>query len=539
LQNSSRIIGKGTWLDKVAYALIEREKKLGRDTSLIRVESGLGASGIPHIGSLGDAVRAYGIKLALENMGYTSELVAYSDDMDGLRKVPYGLPEWLNEYIAYPVCNIPDPFSCHNSYAMHMSSMLLEALDALEVKYRFQSGHESYKNGLLVKEIDTILSNSKVIGEKIAELVGQDKFKEALPYFPICSNCKRIYLANAYEYLKDEYKVLYECKGSIIGKRFIEGCGYKGEADIRRADGKLSWKVEFASRWRALDIRFEAYGKDIADSVKVNDWIADNILAYKHPLHVRYEMFLDKGGKKISKSAGNVLTPQRWLRYGTPKSITLLLFKRIAGTRHIGVEDIPKLEDEYDRLEDVYFSSKGSYDVKMEMDMNVIKQRGIYEYINHCKPPYIPREHIPYMLLAQLAEVALEGSEVEYVVNRLKAYGMIKGDASESLKERIIKARLYRSEVNGGSVADTGRVVLNDMEKGALSSLIDVIKSSNDPKVIQSGIFDTARRNGIEPKEFFRLLYTILIGSDHGPRLGTYIVDVGREKVISILSRYL
>jgi lysyl-tRNA synthetase, class I len=143
------------------------------------------------------------------------------------------------------------------------------------------------------------------------------------------------------------------------------------------------------------------------------------------------------------------------------------------------------------------------------------------------------------MLLAQLAEVALEGSEVEYVVNRLKAYGMIKGDASESLKERIIKARLYRSEVNGGSVADTGRVVLNDMEKGALSSLIDVIKSSNDPKVIQSGIFDTARRNGIEPKEFFRLLYTILIGSDHGPRLGTYIVDVGREKVISILSRYL
>jgi len=532
LQNS-KIIGKGTWLDKVAYALIEREKRLNRDTSLIRVESGLGASGIPHIGSLGDAVRAYGIKLALENMGYASELIAYSDDMDGLRKVPSGLPDWLNEYIAYPVCNIPDPFSCHNSYAMHMSSMLLEALDALEVKYRFQSGHESYRSGLLVKEIDTILSNSKVIGEKIAELVGQEKFKEALPYFPICSNCKRIYLATAYEYIKDEYKVLYECKGSIIGKRFIEGCGYKGEADVRRADGKLSWKVEFASRWRALDIRFEAYGKDIADSVKVNDWIADNILAYKHPLHVRYEMFLDKGGRKISKSAGNVLTPQRWLRYGTPKSITLLLFKRIAGTRHVGVEDIPKLEDEYDRLEDVYFKSSNND------DMNIIKQRGIYEYINHCKPPYTPREHIPYMLLAQLAEVALEGSEVEYVLNRLKAYGMIKGDTSESLKERIIKSRLYRLEVDKGSITVIDRVVLNDIEKEALSSLIEVIKNSNDPKIIQSSIFETARRNGIEPKEFFRLLYMLLIGSDHGPRLGTYIVDVGREKVISILSRYL
>ncbi|MDQ3902598.1 MAG: lysine--tRNA ligase, partial [Thermoproteota archaeon] len=119
------IIGKGTWIDKVAYNLIEREKNLGRTLEIIRVESGLGASGIPHIGSMGDAIRAYGVALALKNLGYEAELIAYSDDMDGLRKVPAGLPEWLKEHIAEPVSNIPDPFGeCHASYSAHMSKLL-------------------------------------------------------------------------------------------------------------------------------------------------------------------------------------------------------------------------------------------------------------------------------------------------------------------------------------------------------------------------------------------------------------------------------
>src|SRR5687767_6008591 len=119
-----KIIGRGTWLDKVADTLVLREQKLGRKLDLINVESGLGASGIPHIGSMGDAVRAYGIALALQNMGYKAELIAYSDDMDGLRKIPAGLPDWLAEHIARPVSEIPDPFGdCHASYGAHMSSL--------------------------------------------------------------------------------------------------------------------------------------------------------------------------------------------------------------------------------------------------------------------------------------------------------------------------------------------------------------------------------------------------------------------------------
>jgi len=206
-----KIIGKGTWIDKLASELLEREKTLGRNLDLIRVESGLGASGIPHIGSLGDAVRAYGVKLALENLGYKSELIAYSDDLDGLRKVPEGLPDSLQEHIGKPVSLIPDPYGCHDSYGMHMSSILLDGLDKVGIKYEFRRAVDTYKQGLLKDHIHTILQNSVKIGDKISELVGQEKYQKYLPYFPVCAECNRLYTAEATEYISDEKKVKYKC----------------------------------------------------------------------------------------------------------------------------------------------------------------------------------------------------------------------------------------------------------------------------------------------------------------------------------------
>ncbi len=136
------------------------------------------------------------------------------------------------------------------------------------------------------------------------------------------------------------------------------GCGYEGDRDVTEGEGKLVWKSEFAARWAALDIRFEAYGKDIADSVKVNDWICENVLKHPPPYHVRYEMFQDKSGRKIAKSVGNVLTPEDWLTYASAASLRLLMFKRIVGTRNISIEDIPTYMDEFDELEEYYFSKE-------------------------------------------------------------------------------------------------------------------------------------------------------------------------------------
>ncbi|MEM1985587.1 MAG: lysine--tRNA ligase [Nitrososphaeria archaeon] len=520
-----QIIGKGTWIDLVAYKVIEREKSLGRSLDLIRVESGLGASGIPHIGSLADAARAAAVKLALENLGYKSEFIAFSDDMDGLRKVPHGLPEWLNDYLAYPVSSIPDPFKCHESYGTHMSSMLIDAMEKCGIEFKFMSGRDAYKRGLYTKQAVKILENWEKIGQAIEEITGQTKFKSQLPYFPICENCHRIYLARATLYDKNVQKVVYKCEGTEIRKKFIKGCGYEGETKIDKDQGKLAWKVEFAARWASLDIRYEAYGKDIADSVKVNDWVADNILDFPHPYHVRYEMFLDKGGKKISKSAGNVFTPQTWLRYGTPQSLLLLLYKRIVGTRTLSIEDIPNYMDEVDQIEEIYFSKKEP------SSMWEIKLRGLYEYINLLKPPEKPSKHIPYSLLVQLGAIAPEGKEVEYVVNKLKQYGMIK-EADEKVIQRIKLAINWAKEMHE---VKREKIQLNEKEKQMIKELISTL--TNDPKESQQAIFQTAKKYEVEPKDFFKTLYKILLGTESGPRLGPYIVDIGLEKARTILAQ--
>ncbi len=519
------VIGRGTWIDKVAYEVIKREKSLGRSLSLLRVESGLGASGIPHVGSLSDALRAYAIKLALEDQGYKSELIAFSDDMDGLRKVPAGLPKDLERYIAHPVSRIPDPFSCHSSYGEHMGSLLRDALDKLKVEYRFQSGADAYKKGLTLEQSRKILSRHIEIGEKIAELTGQEKYIQVLPYFAICPKCGRIYTTKALSYDVKTDSVHFVCEGTEIRGKWVEGCGYEGDVKLKEGEGKLSWKVEFASRWAALDIRFEAYGKDIADSVKVNDWVSENVLNYPPPYHVKYEMFLDKSGRKISKSAGNVFTPQLWFRYGTKESLVLLMYKRIVGTRALSVEDIPKYMDEYDWLEDIYFGR-----VKVEKSKE-IKLRGLYEYVHFLKPPKKPKPHVPYRLLAELAYAAPEENVVDFVLKRLKKYGMI-GEDVEGLEEKILLARNWALEV----MAKPKPVSLSEAERRAIMDLIEVLRRTNDPSIIQNSIFEVARKNGIKPPDFFKTLYLIFLGLDRGPRLGPYIADIGVERAIDILS---
>lgn len=535
LENNT-FIGKGTWLDKIAYIIVKREEKLGRPITTIRVESGLGASGFPHIGSLGDAVRAYGVSLALKNQGYNSELIAYSDDMDGLRKVPTGLPQWLHDYIAKPVSEIPDPFgNCHDSYGSHMSGLLLESLDKLGVNYKFQSGYKSYTEGKLNKQIETILENSARLGKKISELVGQEKYTETLPYFPICQNCGRLYVAQSTKFHREDKKIEYHCSGTRIGNTNISGCGYSDEIDINKGCGKLAWKVEFAARWKAFDIRFEAFGKDIMDSVKVNDWVCNEILEYPHPVHVKYEMFLDKKGQKISKSSGNVITPQMWLQYGSPQSLMLLLFKRIAGTRHIGIDDIPNLMDEYDLYENLYFGK-----VKESNQAKLVKIKGIYEYIHHLNPPDKPMVHIPYrMLLQQSSLFKNEQDDVkDKIVSRLLKYNLVEEkDKNENLYLKIDNALSY---IRDNEIFEDNSIVLNEAEKKAVYSLYEELKclDSGDPEHIQTVIFETAKKNNIKPRDFFKLLYKLILGQDKGPKLGSYIADLGVDRSCQILSKY-
>jgi lysyl-tRNA synthetase class 1 len=417
-----KVIGRGTWYDKAAEELIKREKKLKRNLDNLRTESGLGASGYPHIGSLGDALRNYGITLALQAEGYSSEYIAFADDKDGLRKVPEGMPDELEQYLGFSVAQIPDLFGdCHFSFGEHMSSLLKEALDFNKVRYTPMSAFNTYQEGLLNDEIITILDNHKSVGKIIERVTGQEKYIEALPYFVVCEECGRIYTTYAHDYNPSSHTIQYDCKGMEVKGRWMEGCGYKGEVDVLSGKGKLSWKVEFGARWHALDIRFEAYGKDIADSVHVNDAICREILNWEPPMHVQYEMFVDRGGKKISKSAGNVFTPQVWYRYGSKESLNLLIYKRFVGTKSGSVEDIPVHMDELDDLEKIYFGIK-----KVKDELEYYKLSGLYEYAYLLNPPKEPSAHIPYNLMINLAKEAPPRNEIEVMKAKLEYYKYLK-----------------------------------------------------------------------------------------------------------------
>jgi len=527
-----KIIGKGTWIDKLAFELIEREKQLGRNTDLIRVESGLGASGIPHIGSLGDAVRAYGVQLALENLGCKSELIAYSDDLDGLRKIPEGL-DVKEENIGRIVSAIDDPLcDDHDSYGEHMSSLLLDGLNRLGIEYEHKTASQTYKEGLLTEQIHKILVNSKKIGDRIEELTGQEKFQNILPYFPVCKNCDRLYTTESFEYIEDEKKVRYRCKDSEIGSNIIKGCGHEGESDITKDLGKLAWKVEFAARWQAFDIRFEAYGKDIMDSVKVNDWVSDEILGFPHPHHVKYEMFLDKGGKKISKSLGNVVTSEKWLNYGTSESILLLLYKRITGARELGFEDIPALMDEYNELENIYFGK-----TKVDNEAKLVKSKGLYEYVNLLRPPENPSTHVSYRLLIELCKI-FKDNRIEHVTSKLIDYGTIKEEGKDDVEELIKLAGNYSDDFEETKIQAT-KITVDDSSKVALKQLADLLQKDETSEDLQNSIYSIAKENQVQPKDFFKILYQIILSKDRGPKIGPFIEDIGKKKVADAIYRHI
>ena len=492
------MIGRGTWYDKMATAIVERERKLGRNLGLIRTEMGLGASGFPHIGSLGDAARSFAITLALRDQGYKSELVAFCDDKDGLRKVPYGLPDSLEKYLGSPVSSIPDPFGCHESYGKHMSSLLLDALDECGIDYHYVSATEVYKKGLLNAEIRALLLSAQRVGEIVKEEVGQERYTEVLPYFAVCSNCGRLYTTKSTEFLAEENKLLYTCEGMEIKGRMIEGCGHKGEVNVLKGDGKLTWKGEFAARWKAFDIRFEAYGKDIADSVRINDRICKEVLCYEPPSHVQYEMFLDKSGKKISKSTGNVFTPQVWFNYGSPQALLLLMLKRFVGTRTLAVTDIPSYMNEWDDLEDVYFGKK-----QVEVKRELAKLRGLYEYCCGLKPPAKPSIHVPYNLLTFVVKMAPQGNEDAFITERLQGYGVLqKGqEIDEGLRKRITYALNW---IKDFEEIKEMPVRLNEKERGAVNELIEVLKKEEEAEKVQYAVFEIAKKRGISASGFLQ-----------------------------------
>jgi lysyl-tRNA synthetase class 1 len=239
---------------------------------------------------------------------------------------------------------------------------------------------------------------------------------------------------------------------------------------------------------------------------------------------------LDKSGKKISKSAGNVFTPQIWFSYGSTQSLILLMLKRFTGTRELSVVDIPQYMNEFDELEDIYFDRK-----KISSKKERAKLTGLYKYCWWFKLPSKPRVHAPYNLLAYLVKVAPQGREAEYVTQKLREYGYVKDEETPvGLQERIGFVSNWNRDF---AVIRGASLKLSAEEVKAIKELEEMLQGKLDAGALQSAIFTIARRHSLPPREFFKILYTILLGTPKGPRLGPYIVAMGIQNVADALER--
>ncbi len=524
------------WCDTLVDEILEREDQLEEKSEEFITESGLGASGIPHIGSAGDGIRAYMVYLALKDRELNANYYAVSDDRDGLRKVPIGFPKELEKEIGRPVSHIEDPFGCHDSYGAHMSSLLIDALEKVGVEFEFVSSDKIYEEGVLDTEIKEILGNYKQAGEIIKRVTDQEKYTEEYPFFVICENCGRIYTTRVTAFHGDT--VEYVCDESFLGKNSetgeeipVEGCGHEGEASIR--NGKLQWKVEFAARWRALKVNFEAFGKDILDSVRVNDAISREILNFEPPVHALYELFVEKGGERISKSKGNVFTPQVWLKYGSPESMRLLMLKRLNYTRVVNPQEIPKLMEEVDYLANVYF---GEEEIQNERERSHLTR--LYEYVHRLNPPDEKPLTLSYSTLSNICSVLPREVKSRYDIIKgiLQRTGLLPKDFDESvLQERIEYATTFVEDVGEG---EREKVQLEPEEKNALDAFSEKLKRDMKEEDVQTLIFETAKEHGIRPGNFFKAIYKVILGVDQGPRAGPLIKTIGVKRVKELISKH-
>ena len=309
-----------TYIDKTnAWPFIEakkilndRKKYINRKSKIV-LQTGYGPSGLPHIGTFGEVARTSMVVNALNYLtDIPKEIITYSDDMDGLRKIPDNVPnqEILLKNLNKPLTNVPDPFGKFNSFGEHNNEMLKKFLDNFKFQYSFKSSTELYKNGFFNETLKLILDNFDNIMNIILPTLGKDRQKTYSPFLPICKDTGKVLEIPVREINKKENKIVFNNNNVDL------------EASILNGNCKLQWKVDWAMRWFALDVDFEMYGKDLIESAILSNKII-KVLGKSNPSGFAYELFLDDKGEKISKSKGNGITIDQWLSYASPESLSL------------------------------------------------------------------------------------------------------------------------------------------------------------------------------------------------------------------------
>ena len=329
--NNSIIQSTSSWPFVEARKLIKERQKIYKKKGKITLQTGYGPSGLPHIGTFAEVARTTMMVNAIKQIdNIPTEIITFSDDMDGLRKIPDNIPnkEILEKNLHKPLTSIPDPFNKYKSFGEHNNEMLKKFLNEFKFNYTFKSSTDTYKKGLFNHSLLLVLEKYEQIKEIVLPTLGKERQKTYSPFLPICPDSGQVLEVPIIEIKKKEGKIIYQNKNKKI------------ETEITNGKCKLQWKVDWAMRWYAFDIDYEMYGKDLIESAILSSKICQT-LGKKSPNGFAYEMFLDEKGEKISKSKGNGITIEQWLKYASPESLSLYMYQNPKRAKKLYADVVP------------------------------------------------------------------------------------------------------------------------------------------------------------------------------------------------------
>jgi lysyl-tRNA synthetase class 1 len=506
------------WPYEEARKLLKRWPECKPAGDPVIFETGYGPSGLPHIGTFNEVARTTFVRRAYEELtGNPTRLIAFSDDMDGLRKVPDNVPnqEMLTAHLGQPLTQIPDPFGTHESFAHHNNGMLRHFLDRFGFDYEFLSATDCYTSGRFDAVIRQVLLNWDGVMGVMLPTLREERRQTYSPVLPVSPSSGRV--------LQVPVEVVDAEWGTIAftdEEGRVEQSAFGGQA-------KLQWKVDWAARWVALGVDYEMAGKDLIDSVIQSGKIC-RILGHRPPEGFNYEMFLDEKGEKISKSKGNGLSLEEWLRYGSEPSLAFYIYRepKRAKSLHIGV--IPRAVDEYWQFREKYPEQP-------------IEQK-LGNPVHHIHSGKVPAETMPltYGLLLNLA--SLPG-----VADKETAWKFVQRYAPETSPESDIELdELIGLAVNYARdfVAPTlKRRPPSEMEAKALRDLDSELANlppDASAEDIQTQVFEVGKRHPFESlRGWFQALYETLLGSSQGPRMGSFIALYGIDNSRHLIAEAL
>ena len=508
------------WPFEEARKLLARTNGKTPDKGYVLFETGYGPSGLPHIGTFGEVARTTMVRQAFARLSdIPSRLFAFSDDMDGLRKVPDNVPnqDMLRQHLGKPLTSVPDPFGTHDSFGAHNNARLCAFLDSFGFEYEFHSATEWYKSGRFDPMLLSMLRHYEAVQAIMLPTLGEERQQSYSVFLPVCPKTGKV--------LQVPVVKTDAAAGTIV---YRDEDGGLVETPVTGGHVKLQWKADWAGRWQALGVDYEMYGKDLISSAELSAKI-ERILGGRPPDGFNYELFLDDKGQKISKSKGNGIAIDEWLTYGPPESLALFMFQQPRRAKRLFFDVIPRAVDDYLGLLEKFPAEEPA----KQIDNPVW-------HIHNGKPPAQPIP-ITFGMLLNLAAVAnseskdvLWGFIARYApgaspqaspfLDRLVGYAC---NYYRDFHKALKKFRLPTAEE---------RAQFEDLAKTLRAQAADATAET-----IQFEIYECGKRHRpqAELRQYFQSLYEVLLGTTQGPRMGAFCKLYGVENVARLIDRAL